>query len=287
MMIYANGRIIDEKEASVSPFDHGFLYGLGVFETFRTYNGHPFLLDDHFHRLGDGLREMNIHAAPYSRAETTEVITDLLSANGLRDAYFRWNVSAGEGPVGLRTEAYNDPNTFVFVKELPDTLPGEKHLRVLSQRRNTPEGPERLKSHHYLNSILGKREAGGHPDTEGLFLTAEGRVAEGVVSNVFWSSGRTLYTPAVSCGILNGITRRYVMTLARDLGFSVKEGEYRLDDLLSADEVFVTNSIQEAAAVCAVEDCTFPGRRGEVYRKISERYREEALSGQRWTGNTE
>ncbi|PYZ95407.1 4-amino-4-deoxychorismate lyase [Alteribacter lacisalsi] len=287
MIIYANGRFIEEDEAAVSPFDHGFLYGLGVFETFRTYNGHPFLLDDHFHRLSKGLSQLNIRLKPYIRTETAAIISELLTRNGLKDAYFRWNVSAGSGPVGLQTDEYTNPNVFVFVKRLPEGPAADKTLQVLAQPRNTPEGPERLKSHHYLNSVLGKRETAGQPDTEGLFLTAEGFVAEGVVSNVFWRKGETVYTPSVDCGILNGITRQFVLSLLREQGVRAEVGSYLLGDLREADEVFVTNSIQEIAAVSRVDGRTIPGRSGKLYQSLSRAYRQAAMEQTRWTMHTE
>ncbi|RNA66016.1 aminodeoxychorismate lyase [Alteribacter keqinensis] len=287
MLMYLNGQIIREEEAVISPFDHGFMYGLGLFETFRTYNGHPFLLDDHFDRLHRGLDQMRIENARYDRQETARIIASLLDANNMDDAYFRWNVSAGNAPVGLRTSPYKNPNTMVFVKGLPENGVREKKLHVLKQKRNTPEGPERLKSHHYLNSILGKYEMSPDQKGEGLFLTGRGHVAEGVVSNVFWRKGMNVYTPDPDCGILNGVTRQFVIRLARSKGFKVHEGHYMLNALLEADEAVITNSIQEIVAVSSVGEQMFPGVRGELYEALTSLYgratREERLwSGKEW-----
>ncbi|WP_026688668.1 aminodeoxychorismate lyase [Alteribacter aurantiacus] len=277
MLMYLNGLILQEEEAVISPFDHGFIYGVGLFETFRTYNGHPFLLDDHFARLHRGLDQLRIVKAPYDRGEVLHIIERLLEANDLTDAYFRWNVSAGIAPVGLPSKPYTNPNVMVFVKELPQTRAKEKALHILKQPRNTPEGQERLKSHHYLNNIFGKYEMGENLKGEGLFLTEHGHVAEGLVSNVFWRKGGDVYSPSVECGILNGITRQFVINLFRSLGYHVHEGRYLLEAMLQADEVFATNSIQEIVAVSEVGEHTFPGMGGPVYEEVTKAYTKKAM----------
>lgn len=251
MYMYMNGKFILETEAKISPFDHGFLYGLGVFETFRIYDGHSFLVDDHFQRLERSVKQLNI-ILKLTRVELTLIISRLLSLNQLKDAYVRLNVSAGEAPIGLQTEAFTSPTIIVFIKPISEPLPKVKRAMLLKTPRNTPEGLERLKSHHYLNSILGKREV---PDIgyEGLFLTKDGHIAEGVVSNIFWVKKGKIYTPSVSTGILNGITRGFVIELLKKIKLSCFEGFYFKEDLYSADEVFITNSIQEIVSIKAVD----------------------------------
>jgi 4-amino-4-deoxychorismate lyase len=248
--IYINGSIVRKEEAMVSVFDHGYLYGLGVFETFRVDNGHPFLLDDHFQRLQEGLRTMGIRWS-MTKAEILDVIEKLLQANGLRDAYVRWNVAAGPNELGLYTGEYEDPTTIVYMKPLPRGQ-AEKEAKILSIKRNTPEGKERLKSHHYLNNVLAKRELGDAVNAEGIFLTESGFVAEGVVSNVFWVKNGIVYTPAVETGILNGITRRFILTLLDQKAIPYQVGFYKDKDLLQADEAFITNSIQEIVSLSAI-----------------------------------
>ena len=272
MFIYINGEIIAAEEAVISPFDHGFLYGMGLFETFRVYNGHPFLLDDHLARLNNGLRTLNIDIQ-YSREQIVYELNRLLRKNHLTDARIRLNVSAGIGEIGLQLESYNDPNLIIFAQALSPMNEQEKMAVILHVKRNTPEGKERLKSHHYLNNILAKREIGNRLNCEGIFLTAEGYLAEGVVSNLFWMKDQVLFTPTIQTGILNGITRQFILYLARRNGIEIQEGFYSLDQALEADEVFVTNSIQEIVPIVEVDGMPKPGRLGEFVKLFKQQYK--------------
>ncbi|MFL6554565.1 MAG: aminotransferase class IV, partial [Bacillus sp. (in: firmicutes)] len=167
MVIYLNGQFLKKEDAMISPLDHGFLYGMGLFETFRVYEGFPFLLDDHLARLNQGLEVLNINYR-FHREETNRILQDLLKINNLSNAYIRLNVSAGIGDVGLQVEPYKEPNILIFPKPLP--LAGElseKKAVLLKLRRNSPEGIERVKSHHFMNNILAKREIGNAADIEG------------------------------------------------------------------------------------------------------------------------
>ncbi|MFK2826100.1 aminodeoxychorismate lyase [Bacillus sp. B190/17] len=272
MFIYLNGEIVPKEQARISPFDHGFLYGVGVFETFRIYNGHPFLLDDHLDRLNSSLQELMI-STEFNRAETTVMLQRLSEANSWEHSYIRFNVSAGNGEIGLQTEAYEQPTVIIFQKPLQP--PGElleKQGTWLTTRRNSPEMHERLKSHHYLNNIAGKREAGKDGSIEGIFLTETGMIAEGVVSNMFWVKEDRLYTPAIETGILNGITRQYVMSIAQEIGMEVNEGLFSPYEAATADEVFFTNSIQEITAVSEIDGQLFQGKRGKWTNVLFSRY---------------
>ncbi|WP_079504211.1 aminodeoxychorismate lyase [Mesobacillus jeotgali] len=281
MYIYINGSYADSNEAAISPFDHGFLYGLGVFETFRVYNGHPFLLDDHLERLNGSLRILNIEAE-FTRTETVGILEGLLAKNSLRDAYIRFNISAGNGEIGLRTESYREPNVIAFAKPLPPAGDmNEKKAVLLDLRRNTPEGDVRLKSHHYLNNVLAKREAGPAMDTEGIFLNNEGFLAEGIVSNLFWYREGILFTPSVDTGILDGVTRKFVIELARTAGIEVREGFYKKEEAEAADEIFLTNSIQEIVPVTSFAGKSFPGKSGGAVKRLYQRY--EVQRGTLWS----
>lgn len=244
------------EEAVISVRDHGFLYGMGLFETFRTYGGRPFLLNKHLDRLRRGCAGLGI---PWEAEEQRLLrwIALLMDKNGLQEAYIRYTVTAGEEALGLPSGDYGEPCQVLYVKPLP-TLPESlykegKSLQLLHHRRNTPEGEVRLKSLHYMNNILAKRELSVYPSAaqgaEGLMLTREGRIAEGIVSNIFWIRNGALYTPAVSAGILPGITREMVLELAREDGMAVEEGLYEPEALYAADEAFLTNSIQELVPV--------------------------------------
>ncbi|MCM3033711.1 aminodeoxychorismate lyase [Niallia taxi] len=274
MYIYINGEIIPHEKAQISVFDHGFMYGAGLFETFRTYRGHPFLLDSHLGRLNKGLRQLNIDRSFY-REETNQIIQRLLNENKLENAYIRFNVSAGIGGIGLQTSSYNEPNVIMYMKSLQtgESL-GEKKAEWLRIRRNTPEGDERLKSHHYLNNLLAKREIGEDVQMEGLFLTKEGYVAEGITSNLFWIRNGILYTPSVETGILNGITRRFILALAAQSGLEVREGLYKQENLLEADEVFITNSIQEIVAIKSIGSESYKGVSGPIVQMLYTRYKD-------------
>lgn len=274
MFINVNGEITREEDAVISAYDHGFLYGLGVFETFRTYEGHPFLFNDHIQRLRASLEELHIQLS-IGAQELLHEVKRTLAANDMVDGYIRLNVSAGAGSIGLQTEPYAEPTLIIYVKSLGAPVRNEKDGRVLSLRRNTPEGQYRLKSHHYLNNILAKREIGNDPKVEGIFLTEEGYVAEGIVSNLFWVSQNTLFTPSLMTGILNGITRQYVMKAAEKLRLPVKEGLYNRESLLEADEVFVTNSIQEIVPLRSVDRISMPGSNGTVTSKLILQYEQD------------
>lgn len=270
MYIYLNGQIVSGEEAKISVFDHGFMYGLGLFETFRVYQGHPFLLDDHLQRLRTSLEELRINWA-MTNDQVYEILNELLVKNNLQDAYIRLNVSAGNEGLGLMTEPYHQPTTIIYIKALPPMDPEKKGV-ILQTIRNTPEGSERLKSHHYLNNILGKREIGRAVDREGIFLTKEGYIAEGVVSNIFWVKHGIVYTPSTQTGILNGITRKFILKLLKLNGIPYEEGFYNLEELLTSEEVFVTNSIQEIVSLTQVNDTMFPGKKGKIVNLLISDY---------------
>ncbi|MEH7304880.1 aminodeoxychorismate lyase [Neobacillus drentensis] len=273
MFINVNGQFLAKEEAKISPFDHGFLYGLGLFETFRVYEGHAFLLDDHLERLNQGLEALNIQYR-FWREETNNILQELLKLNRLTNAYLRLNVSAGIGEIGLQVEPYTEPTILFLPKLLPQAGElTEKKAVLLEIKRNSPEGSERLKSHHYLNNILAKREIGNAANIEGIFLNEEGYLAEGIVSNIFWVKGSVLYTPAVHTGILNGITRQFIIELANKNHLRIEEGLYTIDHALDADEMFVTNSIQEIVPITIFEGKLLPGKRGQVVQHLHREYR--------------
>jgi 4-amino-4-deoxychorismate lyase len=270
MYIYLNGLIEKEEKAKISVFDHGFMYGLGLFETFRVYQGHPFLFHDHLHRLRKGLKELNIKWE-HTNNEMLTAIQTLLNKNNLTDAYVRLNVSAGISGIGLKTEAYEEPTTIIYMKPIP-VMVDEKEGVFLKIPRNTPEGQYRLKSHHYLNNILAKREVGQAPATEGIFLTREGFLAEGIVSNLFWVTDEVVYTPSIDTGILNGITRQFVIKLCSHRNIPVIEGFFKQRDLFKSSEVFVTNSIQEIVPITNIGNQFFMGKNANITGSLQKQY---------------
>jgi 4-amino-4-deoxychorismate lyase len=274
MFVYLNGKIVPKEEALVSAYDHGYLYGVGLFETFRVYDGHIFLLDDHLQRLNDGLSSLLIEKC-FTKEEVEEAVSLLLKANGFLNAYIRLNVSAGCGELGLTVDPYVAPTVIIYSKPLP--LPSskipEKKAQLLKLTRNTPEGDYRLKSHHFLNNILAKREIGSGMDVEGIFVTAEGYLAEGIVSNLFWVKDHTVFTPSIKTGILNGITRQFVIKLVQLSGMRVEEGFFKPEALDDADELFITNSIQEVVGINQWNNRNYPGKEGKMTVLLHKKYR--------------
>nr|WP_255294921.1 aminodeoxychorismate lyase [Bacillus sp. AFS041924] len=263
---------MNDDEVKISPYDHGFLYGLGVFETFRIYNGHPFLLFDHLKRLRKSLLNLNIEWN-LSNEEVQTILSNLLELNGIEDAYIRLNVSAGEGEIGLYTGTYTNPNTIIFIKPMHESNVVEKEGVILNTPRNSPEGKERLKSHHYLNNIIGKKEIGNSPNIEGIFLNKDGILSEGIVSNLFFIKQERLFTPHVDTGILNGITRQFVIYWSKINGISVEEGFYAEQELLEADEIFISNSIQEIIPVTVIGERFYSVSESSIIKKLQKDYR--------------
>ncbi|WP_273854079.1 aminodeoxychorismate lyase [Guptibacillus spartinae] len=277
MFLTINGELIDDQKAVISAYDHGYLYGVGVFETFRTYEGHPFLFCDHYKRLRESLEMLQIQF-PYTYDELLCQVKQTIQANDMKDAYVRLNVSAGEGEIGLKTDAYVEPTVIIFVKAIGSPSRKAKRGVILSHKRNSPEGEYRLKSHHYLNNILAKREVGSDPTVEGIFLTQNGMLAEGIVSNLFWFKNGTLFTPELSTGILNGVTRQFVVHVAKKMGIAVQEGSFKEKALLEADEAFVTNSVQEIVPLFQIEQKPLPGLHGPATNELILQYEQHRTS---------
>ncbi len=266
MIVILNGQMMDEKQAVVPVTDHGFLYGIGLFETFRTYGGEPFLLERHFDRMEAGCRQLVLGWSRPDRERAIRLLDEARRAGGWDDVYVRWSVSAGSAPLGLPAglEGYEHVNEIIYVKPLPTFPQGlyayGRPLQKLSLPRADSElGPNtpRLKSFHYMNSIAGKREMLSYPwaaGAEGLFLTKEGWLSEGLVSNLCFIRGGTLCTPDSGTGALPGITCGLVLELAQAEGIRAETGYYRWEELAQADEVFVTNSIQELVPITSLWD---------------------------------
>ncbi|MEI4791126.1 aminodeoxychorismate lyase [Bacillus sp. FJAT-53060] len=278
MIIYLNGQYIEEKDATLSPFDHGFLYGIGVFETFTSLAGQVFLLDWHLERLNQSLRDLCIEST-IEKPFVLDIIHTLLNQNNIANGHarIRFNVSAGKGK-GFSADPYEEPVIFVMISPFrPKSLLNEKQGVILKTRRNTPEGPRRLKSHHYMNNLLAKREIGNDPSVEGIFLTKEHVVAEGITSNVFWRKEDVIYTPALDTGILNGITRRYCIETLPALGVSLMEGRYPVSHMLSGDEVWMTNSVQGIVPFRSIGEIVLLKNNRTISTKLRTQYTKERL----------
>lgn len=290
MKVGLNGSVLDASKAVISVYDHGFLYGMGLFETFRTYNGKPYLLDRHLLRLQRGCDQLGI---PYHAdlALINKWTREVLDANELSDGYVRLTVSAGEAELGLPPGDYMHPNALLLVKSLPkandEVHMRGRELRLLQTLRNTPEGDVRFKSLHYMNNIIAKRElvrCGAAFGVEGLMLSSEGWIAEGITSNLFFVTDGVVHTPSITIGILPGITRERVMELALVEGYKVEEGLYGWEMLQKADEIWMTNSIQELIPITTLTGTDGQsivisgGTAGPVTRQLLSLYRNTTIS---------
>lgn len=295
MKMMIDGKVCDEGEALVSALDHGFLYGIGLFETFRTYNGDCFLLAAHLERLGSGCRALGLRWE-LTVADIEQQVAQLLEVNQLPDAYVRLTVSAGMAALGMPSDTYDKPRTIIYMKSLPndgvwsDPAPKGRALQLLKLRRNTPEGQQRYKSLNFMNNVLASRELQTYPwakQAEGLLLTEDRYIAEGIVSNVFFIYKEKLHTPSLQTGILAGITRDVVITLAEKRRLPCEEGLYTWEQLLEADEIFITNSVQEITPILRLYDelgqvrRIGDGRLGKETAKLIQAYR-DYIGGKQW-----
>lgn len=287
MICWMNGKLLPAEELRISPFDHGFLYGLGFFETFRTYGGKLFLFEEHMARLHAALYEYRI-SMPYTNEDIRSAVHALYEANGREDGYYRLNVSAGVHDIGLAPTAYEKPNVLLFQKAL-HVAPAhtEKEGVWLETVRSEPESSARHKSHQYANNVRARLELPSLKEMEGFFLTADGWIAEGITSNIFFARGGVLYTPSLETGILAGTTRAFIIEQARAAGMRAEEGLYRKEQLEQANEVFITNAVQHIVPIKSVGGYSFEGSKGEIYRQLHDLYegavRQTKESDSRWS----
>lgn len=254
--IYFNGHIVNEEDVRISPFDHGFLYGDGIFEGIRAYNGRLFKLKEHLERLYASAQSLLLEI-PGTPQALAEAIRDTVAANGLQDAYIRLVISRGPGDLGLDPGQCPTPTVIIIADKIqlfPESL-YDVGLRLASSALRRPSGDvlnPQVKSLNYLNSILAKIEAGQRGVPEMILLNQWGHVVEGTGDNVFIVHDQELITPPRSAGILPGITRALVMELAYDQGIPVREENFTLHELYNADECFLTGT---AAEIIAAVSC--------------------------------
>lgn len=276
MYIFLNGRMVKEAEACVSVYDHGFLYGDGIYETMRSYGGVVFMLDRHIDRLW--LSASLIKLSPPDRSSLRDAIYETIEANGLSDAYVRVTVSRGRGPIGLDPGLCKEPTIVVIAKKFTE-YPARHYqegtkLTLAGTRRNLVEAIDpRIKSLNFLNNILAKTEAVDRGAYEAIMLNKDGYVAEGTVSNIFFIRDGRLCTPSSEVGILEGITREVVIGLAKTEGTEVVEGMFRPEDIFLADEVFLTNTTGEIMPVSRFEHVSY--KVGATTRHLHGLYRAE------------
>lgn len=279
LKIYLNGEYVAEEEAKVSVFDHGVLYGDGVFEGIRAYNGKVFRLEEHVDRLYNGAKAIMLFP-PISKEEMQEVVLETLRQNNLRDAYIRLVVTRGKGDLGLDPDKCPHPTVFCIASGIT-MYPEELYINGLDvvtvpTRRNNPEmvNPQ-MKSLNYLNNILAKLEAKLSGVQEAIMMNNEGYVSEATGDNIFIVKNGVLITPPAFLGILQGITRDTVMELAQKEGITVEEKVFTRYDIYTSDECFLTGTAAEIIPVVKVDGRTIAdGKPGAMTQKLIKKYKE-------------
>jgi len=277
-MIYYNGKLLKESEACLSPFNRGFSFGDGVFETFRVYSGKLFRLENHIKRLFEGLDQLGIERDADS-ALIENAVQGLINKNSLNDASIKITAFREESPgldpaPGLKACYLITSSSF----DLKRKKKCEKGISacIVAVRRNQSSPHVFIKSLNYLENIFGRREAQEKGYDEAIFLNILGHVAEGSISNIFVVKDSILFTPSLETGILNGVTRDVVIEIVADLGIECCEKLLKKDDLLMADEVFMTNSLMEIIPVREINGQMFGDRcPGEMTYDLIRRYTEK------------
>ncbi|HWI50453.1 MAG TPA: branched-chain-amino-acid transaminase [Rummeliibacillus sp.] len=278
-LIFLDGNLVKKEDAKVSVYDHGFLYGDGVFEGIRSYNGNVFRLEEHLIRLYESAKSILL-TIPYTIEEMTEIVKDTLKANELQSAYIRLIVSRGVGNLGIDPSTCRGASVIVIAEPLA-LFPAELYetgisIVSASSRRNRSDVlSPKTKTLNYLNNILVKLEATQAGVSEALMMNDEGYVAEGSGDNIFIVKGNKLITPPGYIGALEGITRNAILDVAEERGYEASEGVFTRHDVYVADEVFLTGTAAEVIAVVNVDGRVIgDGKPGKVTNDILEGFRE-------------
>jgi branched-chain amino acid aminotransferase len=282
MKIFLDGRYVDEADAKVSVFDHGLLYGDGVFEGIRLYGGNVFRLDEHLERFEYSAKAILLDM-PLDRKGWSDAICETCRVNGLRDGYIRAVVTRGVGDLGLAPWLCAKPSYFVIASKI-SLYPAEHYEKGLAivtvpTRRIGPAAlPATIKSLNYLNNILAKIEAKQAGALEAIMLNEQGFVAEATADNVFIVHKGEMLTPSSSHGALKGVTRSSIIDIARDLGVPLREANLTRYDLWCSDECFLTGSGAEVIPVVKLDGRTIgSGVPGPVTKKVLAEFRKRVL----------
>jgi len=284
--VYINGTLYSKEDANVSVYDHGFLYGDGVFEGLRSYGGHVFRLDAHIRRLWDSATAIWLEI-PMTQQAMGHAIDNTLKANGIDDGYVRVVVTRGVGTLGLDPNKTHDPQVIIIADTIalyPPEIYG-KGLEIVTvsvMRAHPATLDPRIKSLNYLNNILAKIEGLQAGCNEALMLNHKGEVAECTGDNIFLLHDRVLLTPPTDAGILEGVTRGAVIELAEASGLTVRQIPLTKHDVYIADEVFLTGTAAEVVPVVKIDGRTIgAGKPGPITRELSQRFHAMARGGSR------
>jgi branched-chain amino acid aminotransferase len=275
--IYINGKYYDKPDAKISVYDHGLLYGDGVFEGIRVYAGKVFRLEQHVERLYDSARSIKLEI-PLSREQMTKAVTDSVALNKKHDGYIRLIVTRGAGYLGLDPRKATNPQIIIIVDDIsmypPELYENGLEIATVSTIRNHPNAVNpRIKSLNYLNNILAQIEAVQAGCFEALMLNHKGEIAECTGDNIFLVKQGTLKTPPPDAGILEGITRGAVMELARAANIPVLECALTRHDVFTADECFLTGTAAEVVPVVKCDGRTIgAGKPGPITKLLRERF---------------
>lgn len=276
-IVYLNGDLIPISDAKISPLDHGFLYGYGLFETMRAYNGTIFHLDQHLIRLQKSAETLNL-ASQIIPSELKKACYDALNANKLVDARIRITISAGEGALIPNPASCHNITIFIVAQKLI-VLPSKKYENgfktiLSSWRRNSQSPLSKLKSTCYLENVLAKQEVTAVGADEALILNEQGHLCEGSTTNIFLVHTNTLVTPSIESGALPGITRAIILELAHTTGIKAIERVVKPAELINADEAFLTNSIIEIMPLTLFANNSIGnGKPGTLTRNLMSMYR--------------
>lgn len=279
MKVFVDGKFVDEKKAVVSVFDHGLLYGDGVFEGIRAYNGRVFKLSEHVDRLFYSAKAILLKI-PMSHRAICEAVRAACKRNKIRDGYIRLVVTRGAGTLGLDPNRCSNPQVIIIADKIqlyPETFykKGLEIVTVPTTRNHTNAVNPAIKSLNYLNNILAKIEAINAGCVEAIMLNSQGFVAECTGDNVFMLKGGQLLTPPLAAGALYGITRSVAIELAESLGIEAKEPNLTRYDLYNADEVFITGTAAEVVPVVKIDGRQIgTGKPGKLTKKLIKAYQD-------------
>ena len=282
MTIYLDGKFVDESEAKVSVFDHGLLYGDGVFEGIRLYRGNIFRLDEHLERLEYSAKALMLKL-PWTRAEIAEATCETCRRNNLSDGYIRLVVTRGVGDLGLSPWLCPKPSIFIIASKIA-LYPAEHYttglsiVTVATRRMNSAALSPSVKSLNYLNNIMAKIEARQAGALEAIMLNDQGYVAECTGDNIFIVHKGTILTPAASQGALKGITRSSIIDVAKELGIPLQEADLTRYDIWNADECFLTGTAAEVIPVVKLDGREIgTAKPGPVTHRVLEAFRRKVL----------
>ncbi|PKL91060.1 MAG: branched-chain-amino-acid transaminase [Candidatus Goldiibacteriota bacterium HGW-Goldbacteria-1] len=284
MLINLNGKMVPKEKAVVSVFDHGLLYGDGIFEGIRVYSNNVFRLRDHIERLYDSAKFLNMDIG-MKQEDMIKQVVETVKANKLKDGYIRLVVTRGVGDLGLDPRKCTEGVTFFIIAANISLYPEELYkngmfITTVAVRRNLSETLEpRVKSLNYLNNILAKMEAGNHGSAEAIMINNLGHVAEATGDNVFHIKKGKLYTPTLTSGALGGMTRRTVLEIGEELKMDVFETIVTRYDLYTADECFLTGTAAKVIPVTRIDGRAIgEGVPGPFTKKILAEFKKKTVT---------